>query len=195
MASSELAKLNCVINSASPANCQSKMEEAKGGVLFIDEAYSLGEGNYGKQAQEKLLAMMTEPEYSDNKMLIILAGYAEDIHAMLERNQGLKSRFGKTLMLPNWEAQHCLEYISHHASDAGFALDKAALPPLRSGFEQLVLVRDQGVLGTSAPTGDALLLEPGLPPLTLLGGLLCSGLLPERVDPRVDRFALREGPV
>ena len=41
----------------------------------------------------KLLSMLTEPEYKDGKIIVILAGYEKEMHFMLERNPGLKSRF------------------------------------------------------------------------------------------------------
>ncbi|KAI8896071.1 hypothetical protein BC833DRAFT_599019, partial [Globomyces pollinis-pini] len=65
--------------------------QAKGSVLFIDEAYELGKGIYGEEAMTTLLAAMTDPEYKG--MVIIIAGYPHDIDTMLNRNVGLKSRF------------------------------------------------------------------------------------------------------
>ena len=66
-----------------------KLDAAKGGVLFIDEAYELGKGAYGEEALTTVLAAMTDPEY---KVVIIIAGYPKDMEAMLARNVGLKSR-------------------------------------------------------------------------------------------------------
>ena len=69
---------------------QEKLDAAKGGVLFIDEAYELGKGIYGEEALTTVLAAMTDPEY---KLVIIIAGYPEDMENMLARNVGLKSRY------------------------------------------------------------------------------------------------------
>ena len=66
-----------------------KLDAAKGGVLFIDEAYELGKGIYGEEAMTTILAAMTDPEY---KLVIIIAGYPNDMEEMLARNVGLKSR-------------------------------------------------------------------------------------------------------
>src|SRR5690349_16907322 len=60
------------------------MEKAKGGILFIDEAYKLGEGMYGDEALTTILAGMTSDDYKG--LIIVIAGYKKDIHQMLARN-------------------------------------------------------------------------------------------------------------
>ena len=61
---------------------EAKMEEALGGILLIDEAYELGKMGYGEQAQTKLLGNMTMDEYKDGKIVIILAGYKNEMENM-----------------------------------------------------------------------------------------------------------------
>lgn len=63
-----------------------KMKAGRGGILFIDEAYYLGEGSYWKESLGKLLNMLTLPEYMDGKTIVVLAGYKEQMHEMLENN-------------------------------------------------------------------------------------------------------------
>ena len=68
-----------------------KIEEAKGGVLFIDEAYSLAEDeHFGREAINELVDAITE-YYSD--LCVIVAGYPDDMENFLKSNEGLKSRF------------------------------------------------------------------------------------------------------
>ena len=81
---------------------EEKMQAARGGVLFVDEAYDLGEGKFGKEALTKLLSMLTEPEHK--KTVVVLAGYEAQMHDMLERNPGLKSRFTEFLAFPDWNS-------------------------------------------------------------------------------------------
>jgi hypothetical protein len=50
------------------------MQEARGGVLIIGEAYKLGEGSYGSDVVVKLLGMLTEPEDNNGKTIVILGG-------------------------------------------------------------------------------------------------------------------------
>tara|TARA_B100000795_G_C22799243_1_gene440945 strand:+ start:173 stop:3367 length:3195 start_codon:yes stop_codon:yes gene_type:complete len=76
---------------------QKTMEEAIGGLLLIDEAYELGKSEYGRQAQTKLIAMLSEEKFNNGKVVVILCGYKEDMDKMLAKNQGMASRFGKEL--------------------------------------------------------------------------------------------------
>lgn len=70
------------------------IKTAKGGVLFIDEAYSLGEGNdYGREAVETLLKRMEDMR---GEFAVIVAGYTEPMERFINSNPGLKSRFDKT---------------------------------------------------------------------------------------------------
>ena len=69
---------------------QEKMEEARGSVLFIDEAYELGKGSFGDEAVGQLLNNRT-PEFMDGNTVVNVAGYEKDMHRMLEKKAGLKS--------------------------------------------------------------------------------------------------------
>ena len=64
--------------------------KAKGGVIFIDEAYELGKGKFAIEALTSLVEYMTKDEYKHTS--VIIAGYHEDIEEMLKKNEGLKSR-------------------------------------------------------------------------------------------------------
>eukprot|EP00662_Eupelagonemidae_sp_cell21_P016815 gene16815-4969_t len=97
---------------------QAKMDEARGGVLFIDEAYNLGEtmfGTFGKEAQDKLVSLMTEDAYRDSTV-VILAGYTDDMRRMLTRNVGLAGRFESELQFPDWTPQDCAQKDSYDVS-------------------------------------------------------------------------------
>ena len=87
------------------------MQSARGGVLFIDEAYALGNDQFGMDALNKLVSMMTEPEFSGGKMMIVLAGYEDDMHTMMARNVGLKSRFSRFINFEDWTEAKCCEFI------------------------------------------------------------------------------------
>ncbi|HEU4718405.1 MAG TPA: AAA family ATPase [Bacteroidia bacterium] len=74
---------------------QARVEEAIGGVLFIDEAYALGEGgenDFGKEAVEVVLKRMEDMR---GQFAVIVAGYPDNMHRFLETNPGLKSRFDR----------------------------------------------------------------------------------------------------
>ena len=88
---------------------QQKLREAKGGILFIDEAYELGKSQYAEEAMTTLVAAMTDPEYRG--LVIIIAGYPADIDEMLNRNAGMKSRFTDTFDFKDMEADDCVRFF------------------------------------------------------------------------------------
>ncbi|MCI7814611.1 MAG: AAA family ATPase [Lachnospiraceae bacterium] len=78
--------------------------DAYGSVLFIDEAYALyqGEGEHGDYGKEALLTLMTEMENHRDNLVVIFAGYSEEIEKMLEANPGLRDRIPHTVHFPNY---------------------------------------------------------------------------------------------
>ncbi|TPX59440.1 hypothetical protein PhCBS80983_g02469 [Powellomyces hirtus] len=117
------------------AKVTEKLEEGRGGVLFIDEAYELGIGPYGQEAMTTLLAAMTDPVYKG--MVIVVAGYQEDMDTMLNRNPGLKSRFNHYMAFRDWESEHCCQYFKDQAAKKHYHVDDAALDLLSTGFQTL----------------------------------------------------------
>jgi SpoVK/Ycf46/Vps4 family AAA+-type ATPase len=114
-------------------------DRARGRVLFIDEAYGLNSapGNpFAKEAVEEMLAIMTDPEYK-GKMVVILAGYREDIDALLESNAGMKSRFGEEVEFSHFTTEQCIRLLTRHLSTNGFGLDPHAQQVAAPWFEKL----------------------------------------------------------
>jgi Holliday junction resolvasome RuvABC ATP-dependent DNA helicase subunit len=87
-----------------------KMEEALGGVLLIDEAYGFAESQYGPAAQTKLIAMLEQTKYKGN-IVVVLAGYKDDMNKMMEQNEGMRSRFQETFMFKDMDSKTCAEQI------------------------------------------------------------------------------------
>jgi AAA+ superfamily predicted ATPase len=75
---------------------QKLLDKALGKVLFIDEAYRLGEGHFAKEAMDELVDCTTKTKYH-KKLVIILAGYERDINALMSTNPGLTSRFPEVI--------------------------------------------------------------------------------------------------
>lgn len=87
------------------------MNEAQGGILVIDEAYSLASSSpYSQEAIDQLVAMMTQKEHYQNTV-VILAGYAEDMERLVTSNDGLRSRFAGRLNFPDWDEEDCVNFI------------------------------------------------------------------------------------
>ncbi|ETI29722.1 hypothetical protein L914_21561 [Phytophthora nicotianae] len=112
-----------------------KLGEAKGGLLFIDEAYELGKGKFGEEAMTTLVAAMTDPSYVG--MVLIIAGYPKDMDQMLDRNVGLKSRFTRFIDFPDWEAQDAIVFLSEKAEDENFEVESEAVLSLQKTFVEL----------------------------------------------------------
>jgi SpoVK/Ycf46/Vps4 family AAA+-type ATPase len=99
-----------------------KVKDALGGVLFIDEAYSLladGQGDFGKEVINTLVQEMTERE---ENLVVILAGYAKEINQLLDSNPGLRSRFKKYIHFEDYSKNELLEIIQKRAEQFGYVL-------------------------------------------------------------------------
>ncbi|KAI1807173.1 P-loop containing nucleoside triphosphate hydrolase protein [Daldinia bambusicola] len=89
---------------------QKKFDEALGRVLFIDEAYRLADGQFAKEAMDEIVDCLTKERYH-NKLVVILAGYDNDINRLMNQNPGLTSRFPETISFPNLSPHHCRDLL------------------------------------------------------------------------------------
>ena len=113
------------------------VESALGGVLFIDEAYSLNAGDgkdFGKEAIDTLLKLMED--HRDN-LIVIVAGYTNLMEKFLVSNPGLKSRFNKYINFPDYKPNELLEIFEGMCEKAQFILDEDAKDYLQQAFTEL----------------------------------------------------------
>ena len=116
---------------------QKVIQEAMGGVLFIDEAYSLAEDNedsYGREAIETLLKAMEDHR---DELVVIVAGYTELMHKFIDSNPGLSSRFSKYFEFPDYTGEELLAIFKRFCDKNGYALDSGAVDLLRQEFEAM----------------------------------------------------------
>jgi hypothetical protein len=108
---------------------------AIGGVLFIDEAYSLAgsERDYGAEALVTLLAFM---ENNRGKLAVVIAGYPQQMETLLDSNPGLRSRFDTTLSFANYAPQELLQMLVRQVSEEGYEFTKSALADVAYKFVQ-----------------------------------------------------------
>lgn len=89
---------------------QEKIDEAIGGVLFIDEAYTLAKGgsDFGQEAIDTILKAMEDKRES---FVVIVAGYSEPMERFLESNPGLKSRFNKNIQFEDYSKSELISIL------------------------------------------------------------------------------------
>ena len=109
---------------------QEKINEAMGGVLFIDEAYSLakGETDFGQEAIDTLLKAM---EDNRDDFVVIVAGYTKQMEAFLLSNPGLKSRFNKSILFEDYTEKELLDIFNLFCHKYGLWLSEDATSYLK----------------------------------------------------------------
>jgi SpoVK/Ycf46/Vps4 family AAA+-type ATPase len=96
-------------------NIRRLMQEAADGVLFIDEAYTLAENDWGRQAIDVLIAEMEERRGS---LTVILAGYPDRMQRLFEANEGLRSRLANIFRLPDYSPDELCEILDRQLRSA-----------------------------------------------------------------------------
>lgn len=107
-----------------------KVRMAAGGVLFIDEAYALCQGerdNFGREAVDELIAAI---ENNRQDMMVILAGYKEEMDTFLKTNPGFKSRIPNELYFEDYSPQEMTDIFRHMVVEKGMLLDVQVDQPL-----------------------------------------------------------------
>ncbi len=115
------------------------IDSALGGVLFIDEAYSLyNDGYSGGDAfgSEAVAALLKRAEDDRDRLVIVLAGYTADMDRLLRSNPGLASRFGVRIGFPSYSPEELTMIAQSIAQQAGDSFDADALPVLYQIFHQ-----------------------------------------------------------
>lgn len=109
------------IGSTAP-KVKEKVRQALGGILFIDEAYALakgGENDYGKEAIDTLVA---DIENYRKDLMVIIAGYSEDMDIFLQQNQGLSSRFSNEIIFEDYSEDELLSIFKGNLASRGMIM-------------------------------------------------------------------------
>lgn len=114
------------------------ISKALDGVLFIDEAYSLVQGNgkndYGPEAIATLIKMM---EDNRDRLVVIIAGYGNEIEELLSSNPGLKSRFKTKIYFPDYAADELQKIFLQLCRENSYVLTKEAHEKARKLFAKI----------------------------------------------------------
>lgn len=128
------------------------VKQARGGVLFIDEAYALtykrSENDFGWEAVDTLIKAM-EDERED--LVVIVAGYTEPMTYFINSNPGLKSRFNRFIDFEDYTGEQLLKIYQKMAGEAGYETTEDALEYAEEFFEEKALNKgEQATIGFNA---------------------------------------------
>jgi len=104
---------------------KAKIDEAKGGILFIDEAYTLarGENDFGQEAIDTILKAM---EDNRDDFIVIVAGYTDLMKEFIDSNPGLRSRFNKYIEFPDYTADELVKIFGFQVKKYNYILTEDA---------------------------------------------------------------------
>lgn len=113
---------------------------ALGGVLFIDEAYTLSTGqggtgpDFGREAIDTLMKLMEDHR---EDVVVIAAGYSAQMHEFLQSNPGMESRFSRTIEFENYSAEELVTIVRQQCKKHDYRLDDEAASKLWDYFEHI----------------------------------------------------------
>ncbi len=118
------------------------VKSALGGVLFIDEAYSLYRGkddSFGLEAIDTLVKAMEDHR---DDLIVILAGYSKEMQIFLDANSGLKSRFANIINFPDYTGKELALIAESIAKSKDYRIEDKALPALIAYFDKIQSSKD-----------------------------------------------------
>lgn len=119
-----------------------KIDEANGGVLFIDEAYALTSGSHQDFGQEAIQTLLKRMEDDRGKFFVFVAGYPDRMEKFIKANPGLSSRFDKILRFEDYSADQMLEIAKKMISDQSLRLTSKAIRKIEELCRQMDRTRD-----------------------------------------------------
>jgi SpoVK/Ycf46/Vps4 family AAA+-type ATPase len=125
---------------------QEAVEKAKGGVLFIDEAYSLSADSGAGFGDEAISTLVKAMEDNRDNLAIIVAGYKEPMKQFIESNQGLKSRFQNYIHFSDYSSEELLKIFDELCLSHKMEIDESAKKDLLQHIED---AKPQGDLGNA----------------------------------------------
>jgi hypothetical protein len=121
---------------------QARFDEADEGVLLVDEAYSLvrgGERDFGREAIDAIVKLIEDRR---DRVVVIMAGYPDEMEQLIASNPGLRSRFPKVIHFPDYTTDELLQIIDMQGRKGGYQLDPGARARARIWLDSVT--RDRG---------------------------------------------------
>ena len=103
-----------------------KIDEALDGVLFIDEAYTLAQGDQNDFGSEAIATLLKRMEDNRDRLVVILAGYDEEIRQFINKNPGLQSRFNRYIHFDDYTPQELMQILLSYLAKAQYQITKDA---------------------------------------------------------------------
>ena len=119
------------------------VDQAMGGVLFIDEAYTLKSNDGDSFGAEAIDTLLKRLEDDRGKFICIVAGYTDQMHDFIDSNPGLKSRFTQTIHFDDYTPDELTQIFINLAKGKNFTVDDDTQAAIHREFEQLYLRRDK----------------------------------------------------
>ena len=119
------------------------IDSAMGGVLFIDEAYTLKSSDNDSFGGEAIDTLLKRLEDDRGKFICIVAGYTDQMHDFIDSNPGLKSRFTQTIHFEDYTPDELTQIFVNLATAKSFTIDDETHDAIHREFEQLFLRRDK----------------------------------------------------
>ena len=119
------------------------IDSAMGGVLFIDEAYTLKSGDNDSFGGEAIDTLLKRLEDDRGKFICIVAGYTDQMHDFIDSNPGLRSRFTQTIHFDDYTPDELTQIFVNLAKGKNFTVDDNTREAVHRQFEQLYLRRDK----------------------------------------------------
>lgn len=118
------------------------IDSALDGVLFIDEAYSLVSGSENDFGKEAIATLLKRMEDNRDRLVVILAGYTEDMKRFIDSNPGLQSRFNRYIEFPDYTAEELLQIFESNMHKFDYQFGEGAKDALQQYFENAVAHKD-----------------------------------------------------
>jgi SpoVK/Ycf46/Vps4 family AAA+-type ATPase len=121
---------------------QARFDEADEGVLLIDEAYSLargGERDFGREAIDAIVKLIEDRR---DRIVVVMAGYPDEMDELISSNPGLRSRFPKVIHFPDYTTDELLAIMASLAEKGGYRIDPGARSRARIWLDSIT--RDKG---------------------------------------------------
>ena len=107
-------------------------DRAEGGVLLIDEAYSLARGGANDFGREAIDTVVKLVEDRRDRLVVILAGYPDEMAELVEANPGMRSRFPRTIHFPDYDDDELVAIVEALGAKGRYALDDGARAAVRA---------------------------------------------------------------